>query len=275
MKEGKMQTEEQKNYLSAKELVELGVNYIESTTLFKSSLSKPKEEVAFQNLGIDFKSGEFSVLTSNNYYDNSAFALNIFHEQSIKLKLSAAYFSFGSIDYENIFSHLIALNSKVQIGKIWGGPLSVNDLKKIEDSSGIIYNRNFFVYHDEKLSVKKFVKSVRKIYIENKIKLLILDTNKLLENDSEEISRFLSEAEQLSENLNIPVLLLIEEQSYKRLKKQLSKITSQIIFLSRNMNNQNLDSSLVECQIKIVRGKEKSVHKLIYNTCSRVVDLSE
>jgi len=75
--------------------------------------------------------------------------------------------------------------------------------------------------------------------------------------------------------LNIPVLLLIEEKSYKRLKKQLSKITSQIIFLSRNMNNQNLDSLLVECQIKIVSGKEKSVHKLIYNTCSRVVDLSE
>ena len=275
MKEGKMQTEEQKNYLSAKELVELGIDNLETTTLFKSSLSKPKEEVDFQNLGIDFKSGEFSVLTSNNYYDNSAFALNIFHDQSIKLKLSAAYFSFGSIEYENIFSHLIALNSKVQIGKIWGGPLSVNDLKKIEDSSGIIYNRNFFVYHDEKLSVKKFVKNVRKIYIENKIKLIILDTNKLLLNDSEEISRFLSEAEQLSENLNIPVLLLIEEKSYKRLKKQLSKITSQIIFLSRNMNNQNLDSSLVECQIKIVRGKEKSVHKLIYNTCSRVVDLSE
>lgn len=270
-----MQTEEQKNYLSAKELVELGIDNLESTTSFKNSVSKPKEEVDFQNLGIDFKSGEFSVLTSNNYYDNSAFALNIFHDQSIKQKLPAAYFSFGTIDYENIFSHLIALNSKVQIGKIWGGPLSVNDLKKIEDSSGIIYNRNFFVYHDEKLSVKKFVKSVRKIYIENKIKLIILDTNKLLENDSEEISRFLSEAEQLSENLNIPVLLLIEEKSYKRLKKQLSKITSQIIFLSRNMNNQNLDSSLVECQIKIVRGKEKSVHKLIYNTCSRVVDLSE
>lgn len=270
-----MQTEKQNNYLTAKELVELGVDNLETTTLFNSSLSKPKEEVDFKSLGIDFKSGEFSVLTSNNYYDNSAFALNIFHEQSIKLKLSAAFFSFGSIEYENIFSHLIALNSKVQIGKIWGGPLSVNDLKKIEDSSGIIYNRNFFVYHDEKLSVKKFVKSVQKIYIENKIKFLILDTYNLMKNDSEEISRFLSEAEQLSEDLNIPVLLLIEEKSYKRLKKQLSKITSQIIFLSRNMNNQNLDSSSVECQIKIVRGKEKSVHKLIYNTCSRVVDLSE
>lgn len=62
--EGKMQTEEQKNYLSAKELVELGVDNLETTTLFNSSLSKPKEEVDFQNLGIDFKSGEFYVKKS-------------------------------------------------------------------------------------------------------------------------------------------------------------------------------------------------------------------
>lgn len=59
-----MQTEVQKNYLSAKELVELGVDNLESTTSFKNSLTKPKEEVDFQNLGIDFKSGEFSVKKS-------------------------------------------------------------------------------------------------------------------------------------------------------------------------------------------------------------------
>ena len=275
MKEDKMQTEEQNNYLSAKELVELGVNCIESTTSFKNSVSKPNEEVNFSSKGIGFKSLELSVLTCKSPETNSAFALNILHDVCINQKLPAAYFSFGSIDYENIFSHLIAIDSKILIGKIWCGMLSVNDLEKIKESSGKIHNRTFFVYHDEKLSVKKFVKAIRKIYNENKIKLLILDTNNLSSNDTEEIGSFLCEAKQLSRTLNIPVLLSIEEKSFKRVKKWLSKITSQIIFLSRNMNNQNLDSSLVECQIKIVRGKEKSVHKLIYNTCSRVVDLSE
>ena len=270
-----MQTEEQKNYLSAKELVELGIDNLETTTLFKSSLSKPKEEVDFQNLGIDFKSGEFSVLTSNNYYDNSAFALNIFHDQSIKLKLSAAYFSFGSIEYENIFSHLIALNSKVQIGKIWGGPLSVNDLKKIEDSSGIIYNRNFFVYHDEKLAVKKFVKAIRKIYNENKIKLLILDTNNLSSNDTEEIGSFLCEAKQLSRTLNIPVLLLIEEKSFKRLKKWLTENANQLILITRNQKKIQCESLKIDCKIRIHRKKEKAVKNLKFNMATRVFDLYE
>lgn len=270
-----MQTEEQKNYLSAKELVELGVNYIESTTSFKNSVSKPNDEVNFSSKGIGFKSLELSVLTCKSPETNSAFALNIFHDVCINQKLPAAYFSFGSIDYENIFSHLIALNSKVQIGKIWGGPLSVNDLKKIEDSSGKIHNRTFFVYHAEKLSVKKFVKAIRKIYNENKIKLLILDTNNLSSNDTEEIGSFLCEAKQLSRTLNIPVLLLIEEKSFKRLKKWLTENANQLILLTRNQKKLQCESLKIDCKIRIHRKKEKAVKNLKFNMATRVFDLSE
>ena len=115
--EAKMQTQEQNNYLSAKELVELGVNNLESTTSFKNSLTKSNEEVNFSYQGIDFKSKELTLLTCKSPETSSAFALNIMHDVCINQKLSAAYFSFGSIDYENIFSHLIAIDSKILMEK--------------------------------------------------------------------------------------------------------------------------------------------------------------
>lgn len=273
--EGKMQTEEQKNYLSAKELVELGVNYIESTTSFKNSVSKPKEEVNFSCEGIDFKSRELTILTCKSFETSSAFALNIFYDQSIKQKLPAAYFSFGSIDYENIFCHLIAIDSKILIGKIWCGRLSVDDLEKIKESSGKIHNRTCFVYHDEKLSVKKFVKAIRKIYNEHIIKLLILDTNNLSSNSPEKIGSFLCEAKQLSRTLNIPVLLLIEAKSFKRLKKWLTKNSNQLILLTKNQKKLHCESLKIDCQIKIRRGKEKAVKNLKFNMSTRVFELSE
>lgn len=273
--EAKMQTQEQNNYLSAKELVELGVNNLESTTSFKNSLTKSNEEVNFSYQGIDFKSKELTLLTCKSSETSSAFALNIMHDVCINQKLSAAYFSFGSIDYENIFSHLIAIDSKILIGKIWCGRLSVDDLEIIKESSGKIHNRTFFVYHDEKLSVKKFVKSVRKIYIENKIKLLILDTNNLSSNNPEEIGSFLCEAKQLSRILNIPVLLLIEEKSFKRLKKWLTENANQLILLTRNQKKLQCESLKIDCQIKIHRGKEKALKNLKFNMATRVFELSE
>lgn len=271
--EGKMQTVEQKNYLSAKELVELGVDNLESTTLFKTSLSKPKEEVSFSCQGIDFKSKELTVLTCKSTETSSAFALNILHDVCITQKLPSAYFSLGSIDYENLFSHLIAIDSKILIGKIWCGRLSEADLEQIKESSERIYNRDLFVYHDEKLSVKKFVKTIRKIYNENKIKFLILDTNNLSSNNPEEIGSFLCEAKQLSRSLNIPVLLLIEEKSFKRLKNWLSKNTNQLILLKRNQKKE--DSPSIDCQIKVHTGKEKSVKSLKFNIATKVYELYE
>lgn len=273
MTEGKMQTEVQKNYLSAKELVELGVDNLESITSFKNSLTKSNEEVNFSYQGIDFKSKELTLLTCKPSETSSAFALNILHDVCINQKIPAAYFSLESIYYENIFSHLIAIDSKILIGKIWCGRLSEADFEQIKESSERIYNRDLFVFHDEKLSLKKFVKTIRKIYTENKIKFLILDTNNLSSNTPEEIGNFLCEAKQFSRTLNIPVLLLIEEKSYKQLKKWLLKNANQLVFLKRNHKKE--DSPTIEYQIKIRRGKEKSVKSLKFNMATKVFELYE
>ena len=151
-----MQKEEQKKYLSAKELVAFGIDCIDETVTFRSLKSEQQEEVIFSSLGISFSSGELSVLSSKNVVDNSVFALNLLNDMSVKQGLPAAYFSIGSIDYENIVYNLLAMNTKVHLGKIQGARIDMQDFEKIKETAGSLYNANFSVFYSEEISPKEY-----------------------------------------------------------------------------------------------------------------------
>ena len=270
-----MQKEEQKNYLSAGELIRFGIDCIDETVTFRSLKSEQQEEVSFSSLGISFNSGELSVLSSKNVCDNSSFTLNLLNDVTVKQGLPAAYFSIGSIDYENIVYNLLAMNTKVHLGKIRGARIDMQDFEKIKEAAGSLYNANFSVFYSEKISPKEYVTMVRKIYSENKIKFLIIDIDKngLIFNNPEQIQDLIFKSREFSEELNIPILLSLEEKDRKKLKKLLSMVTTQSIFLTRDQKRVDYASPIINSQIQIVRGKEKMVRKLKYNTCTRVVGL--
>ena len=271
----KMQKEEQKNYLSAGELIRFGIDCIDETVTFRSLKSEQQEEVSFSSLGISFKSGELSVLSSKNVVDNSVFAFNLLNDVSVKQGLPTAYFSIGSIDYENIVYNLLAMNTKLHLGKIRGAHIDMEDFEKIKEAAGSLYNANFSVFYSEKISPKEYATTVRKIYSENKIKFLIIDidTDDLMFNTPEQIKDLILKSRKFSEELNIPILLSLEEKDRKKLKKLLSMVTTQSIFLTRDQKRVDYASPIINSQIQIVRGKEKIVCKLKYNTCTRVVGL--
>ena len=273
--EVKMQKEEQKNYLSAGELIRFGIDCIDETVSFRSLKSEQQEEVSFSSLGISFNSGELSVLSSKNVCDNSSFTLNLLNDVTVKLGLPAAYFSIGSIDYENIVYNLLAMNTKVHLGKIRGAHIDMEHFEKIKEAAGSLYNANFSVFYSEEISPKEYATTVRKIYSENKIKFLIIDINTdgLMFNTPEQIKDLIFKSREFSEELNIPILLSLEEKDRKKLKKLLSMVTTQSIFLTRDQKRVDYASPIINSQIQIVRGKEKMVRKLKYNTCTRVVGL--
>ena len=267
-----MTTIEQKNYLTAEEVLTHGIEYLEEATYFSNLVSKEMEDVCFDSGGITFDGGKLSVLISKNESDNSAFALNILNDVAVKQGISAAYFSIESIDEKDISNHLLSINTKVSLWKIRNGQLSLIDMKKIHDAAGGISNGSFYVSCNEKLSVRNFVRLCKKIYTETKFKLLIADTRNLSENKKEEIWNFLCEIEQFSRMLNIPVLLLVEEKSFKRIKKSLYGKARQTIFLARKGRTGGNDSPIFESEIKIVSEKGKEVRKIVFDASTKVFD---
>ncbi len=145
-------------------------------------------------------------------------------------------------------------------------------MKKIHDAAGGISNGSFYVSCNEKLSVRNFVRLCKKVYTETKFKLLIADTRNLSENKKEEIWNFLCEIEQFSRMLNIPVLLLVEEKSFKRIKKSLYGKVRQTIFLARKGRTGGNDSPVFESEIKIVSEKGKEVRKIVFDASTKVFD---
>ena len=266
-----MLTNEQ-NYLNAEEVLTHGIEYLEEANNFSNLVSKEMEDVCFDSGGITFDGGKMSVLISKNESDNSAFALNILNDVAVKQGISAAYFSIESIDEKDISNHLLSINTKVSHWKIRNGQLSLIDMKKIHDAAGGISNGSFYVSCNEKLSVRNFVRLCKKVYTETKFKLLIADTRNLSENKKEEIWNFLCEIEQFSRMLNIPVLLLVEEKSFKRIKKFLSGKTAQTIFLNRKSRTGGNDSPIFESEIKIVSEKGKEVRKIVFDASTKVFD---
>ena len=171
---------------------------------------------------IDINGNKLIVLGSRPAMGKSALALNIISNIAIKQKEAVLYFNLES-SKEQIVSRFIVSNSMVEYNKfrkmkapnVIGEELTEEDWDRIAYGTELLKTSKIFIEDKANISIDEICLEARKMRVEQKIQFIVIDYLQLIRYEGEkslsrdlEINRILEKLKLLSEELNIPILVL-------------------------------------------------------------------
>lgn len=124
---------------------------------------------------LDFYKGELVIVGTYCGIDGTDFALSLMKKLG-EQKTSAAYISTGSMDYESIGQKLLSFSASVINKKIKSAEIRPDDLKKIEKSSGELFESPLLIKCSPNCSLEKLEFFIEEMIKENPLELVIIDS---------------------------------------------------------------------------------------------------
>lgn len=152
------------------------------------------------------------VLAARPSLGKTAFALNVAQHAAVEHKVPVGFFSLET-SRSQVVHRLLATQADIDTWKINTGKLEEGDFKRLGEAMGVLAEAPIFVDDTPALSVMEMRTKARRLQMEHKIRLLVVDYLQLargrnLENRVQEVSEISQALKNLARELDIPVLAL-------------------------------------------------------------------
>uniref|UniRef100_A0A832DUW2 Replicative DNA helicase n=1 Tax=candidate division WWE3 bacterium TaxID=2053526 RepID=A0A832DUW2_UNCKA len=152
------------------------------------------------------------VLAARPSLGKTSFAVNIAQHVAIEHKIPVGIFSLET-SREQLVHRMLAAQADLDSWKLSTGRLDEGDFKKLGEAMGILAEAPIFIDDTPALSVMEIRTRGRRLQMEHKIKLLVVDYMQLarsrnLENRVQEVSEISQALKNLARELDIPVLAI-------------------------------------------------------------------
>lgn len=203
-----------KEFVDIKEIVLRSIDSIEAAAKNKGSVTG----VATGFYDMDYKTAglqpsDLILIAARPSMGKTALALTIAEHVALKSNITTAIFSL-EMSQDQLIKRILSMNSKVDSQSIRIGALSGDDWTSLMESARIIGNSNLIIDDTSAISVSELRSKCRKLKIEKKLGLVIIDYLQLMsggkrvESRQQEISEISRSLKSLARELNIPVIAL-------------------------------------------------------------------
>ena len=214
--------------------------------------TKSRDEVVETGIRwLEFCKEDLIVLGARPSIGKTSFILSLISEFILNKNIPVGLVIPGTID-RDIGMRLLAINSEVALPKIRSGMLRVQDVKKLQKTSGRLFDAPLYFYDEPNCSFKNLKDNVIKMALEEHIQLLFVDgfeyIQEIIDAEAENyrirLAKLLTEFKTLSMELHIPIILTVdlpatkqnEEPSFQDFRKNMIFVdkADKILFLHRN-----------------------------------------
>lgn len=203
-----------KDFVEIKEIVLRSIDSIEAAAKNQGSVTG----VATGFYDLDYKTAGFQpsdliLIAARPSMGKTALALNIAEYVAIKSNLTTAVFSL-EMSQDQLIKRILSMNSKVDSQAIRTGSLSGDDWASLMESARIIGNSSLIIDDTSAISISELRSKCRKLKIERKLGLVIVDYLQLMsggkrvESRQQEISEISRSLKTLAREINVPVVAL-------------------------------------------------------------------
>ena len=151
------------------------------------------------------------ILAARPSLGKTSFALNVAQNAALEHKIPVGIISLET-SREQLVHRMLAAQSDLDSWKLSTGKLDEGDFKKLGEAMGVLAEAPIFIDDTPALSVMEMRTRARRLQMEHKIKLLIVDYLQLarsrnLENRVQEVSEISQALKNLARELDIPILV--------------------------------------------------------------------
>lgn len=209
------QTYLQENFITIKDILAESFERIDKLSKEKGVLrGVPTGFSELDNLLAGLQPSDFIVVAARPSMGKSSLALNIALNAAVEQKIPVGIFSL-EMSKEQLVDRLICAQAGIDSWKLRTGNLSDEDFPKIGYAMGVLSEAPIFVDDSPLLSATEMRTKARRLQLENKIGLLIIDYLQLMEATQRagesrvaEVSEISRALKALARELNVPVLAL-------------------------------------------------------------------
>ena len=160
-----------------------------------------------------FQNSELIIIGARPSMGKTAMALSMIQNISVHDKIPAALFSLEMSDMQ-IMQRLIAAEGRIQSQKLRTGLLSLQDLQKIQEAAGRLYEAPLYIVDTPNMKLLDLRAIARRLKMEHDIKIIFIDYITLITSENtliprhEQIAEISRSLKSLARELNIPVVAL-------------------------------------------------------------------
>ncbi len=163
-----------------------------------------------------FQKGEFIILAARPSMGKTAFSLNLalnIAKCSNNYEPHIAFFSL-EMPAQQLITRLVAIEAGVSISNIRKARLSDTDLCSVTNAISNLKNYHFHLDETGGISIRELKSKARRLKIENKLDMIIIDYLQLISTDArdlgrvQEVSLISRELKSLAKELDIPIIAL-------------------------------------------------------------------
>lgn len=199
---------------SLKETVVENIQLIEKRIKNKNSLTGiPTGFAKLDSLTSGFHEAEFIIIGARPSIGKTALALSMMRFIAVDKEIPCGFFSL-EMPKSSITDRLISIEAHVPLANIRNGFLKLADIKKIQDASGRLFEKPFYMVDAPNmglLNIKTMARRMKKNY---DIKILFIDYIGLITPDKphlnswEDVADISKQLKSLARELNIPIVAL-------------------------------------------------------------------
>lgn len=205
-------------YSSAKDVMLEVVEYIERR------IKGPENEVLLETgfPYLSFQKEDLIVLASKPGIGKTNFVLSLISQLILDKQAPVALISPILPECE-IGIRLVSINSGIHFAKVRSGMLGKEEVEKIQEIAGRLFESPFYIYNEPNCSLKNIKKKVIDFAMEKHIQLLIVDAFEYLQDlvDAREseyrtiLTNLLREFRYLANELHIPIIITMNIPNFK------------------------------------------------------------
>lgn len=211
-------SEEIENYNMYKDLKTILPKIIENIeTTYKADFDDEDQYVATGFKDIYFRKGNLIILTSRSCIGKTSLALSLLLNIATKKKKAVGYITCGAFDETDITRKLLGFSSEIPLQKIKSANLKVEELKKLSEKSGELWETPIFINDSPNIFFEEFELSARLMVEQQNVEIIFVDSyeylREVVDADKEELPfvqrTLIEEYKQVAKDLNIPIVMLM------------------------------------------------------------------
>lgn len=260
---------------------------------YKTDFNDETQYVATGFKDIYFKKGNLIILASHPCIGKTSFALNILLNIATKKKKAVGYITCGAFDETDITRKLLGFSSDIPLHKIKSANLMVEELKKLSEKSGELWETPIFINDSPNAFFAEVELAARLMVEQQKVEIIFVDSyeylREVVDSDKDEYpsvhKELLEEYKQLAKELNIPIIMLMNLPCSDNVEPSISdfkanmiipRTADEVYFLHRDrIKDDGKRSEATLITGKNVNGLNPYIHLDFYPETGMFKDFSE
>jgi replicative DNA helicase len=201
------------SYRSLKEITPNLMDAIENQYKQKNAIvGIPSGFKQLDDMTSGFRNSDYIVIGSHSSIEKTALILPMITHIAVKKKIPTAFFSSEMSD-TSLGKQLLSKESKVDLKDLDSGNLGANDFSSLTEGAAMLYDTPLYIIDSPKTSLLNLWNHAKQLHKKEKIEVLFIDNNILVNPENNRIQTFNQFAEiskslkRLSQELNIPIVV--------------------------------------------------------------------